>query len=325
MKEDPHAKIIPPKTAVCIGNSKGFQTDPIAPTGKFTLALWSSIENRGSFNRGTYNQQGNKDCQLSCMSLPETISYIDGGTLNFFGMQSRYDFLFTLFLSQIGTKLNMLHNSHTCNASTCFSLIVFMSVSGCMWRERERERESVECGDSFRSNCVELDSTQECTKRLDFFCCIVSRKLIKCLTQYCTHESHVSVKWPTRNVFRRLCEVERLFWEPVRYDGGHSGFFFLHLSARTLLNVIQDHFDDLDKGLVFELMCFFFVFFLICLVGSYLFIFCVCLCGLILSMFFQSSCCIVQCIIPNANPVGRVVSTTSKTCWKSYFLLLFSF
>ncbi len=39
-------------------------------------------------------------------------------------------------------------------------------------------------------------------------------------------------------------------------------FFFLHLSARTLLNVIQDHFDDLDKRAVFELLCvvLFFVF-----------------------------------------------------------------
>lgn len=46
---------------------------------------------------------------------------------------------------------------------------------------------------------------------------------------------------------------------------------------------------------------FLFFLFLIRLVNSYLFIFCVCLCGLILSMFFQSSCCIVQCIIPNAN------------------------
>lgn len=63
-------------------------------------------------------------------------------------------------------------------------------------------------------------------------------------------------------------------------------FFPLHLSARTLLNVIQDHFDDLDKGVVFELMCpppppnssY-----------SYLFIFCVCLCCLILSMFFSIS------------------------------------
>ncbi len=51
------------------------------------------------------------------------------------------------------------------------------------------------------------------------------------------------------------------FWEPIRYDGGHSVFFFLHLSARTLLNVIQDHFDDLDKRPVFELLCVVLVFF----------------------------------------------------------------
>ncbi len=32
---------------------------------------------------------------------------------------------------------------------------------------RARETVGVVCGNSFGSNCVELDSTQECTKRLD--------------------------------------------------------------------------------------------------------------------------------------------------------------
>ncbi len=104
-----------------------------------------------------------------CVSLTDTISY---NTLDFFGMQSRFNFRFTRFLSQIGTKLIMQHNSHTCSTSTCFSLIVFMrewvDVYVRAWEsERERERVGVVCGNSFRSNCVELDSTQECTKRLD--------------------------------------------------------------------------------------------------------------------------------------------------------------
>lgn len=105
-----------------------------------------------------------------------------------------------------------------------------------------------------------------------------------------THEERVQKTLWSGKTFLGTCKVRR--W---------THCFFLHLSARTLLNVIlQDHFDDLDKGLVFELFFCFFLF-LIRLVNSYLFIFCVCLCGLILSMFFQSSCCIVQCIIPNAN------------------------
>jgi len=133
------------------------------------------------------------------LSSTETISYIY--------QWWDFEFLWNAVLLRIPlgsipatvTELNMLQNSHTCNTSTRFSLIVFMSVSGCMCMrvlgERERERGTVfECGDSFRSNCVELDSTQECTKRLDFLCCIVSRTLIKSLTQYCIHESHVIVK-----------------------------------------------------------------------------------------------------------------------------------
>jgi len=83
------------------------------------------------------------------LSSTETISYIY--------QWWDFEFLWNAVLLRIPlgsipatvTELNMLQNSHTCNTSTRFSLIVFMSVSGCMCmrvlggRERERERHSV--------------------------------------------------------------------------------------------------------------------------------------------------------------------------------------
>lgn len=80
--------------------------------------------------------------------------------------------------------------------------------------------------------------------------------------------------------------MERLFLGTYKVRRWTRCIFFLHLSARTLLNVIQDHFDDLANDLCLN-YCMCLCSIQICLVNSYLFIICVCLCGLILLKFFN--------------------------------------
>lgn len=263
---NPHAKIISPKTAVCIEISQGFSLSQLLYLGN---SLWLC-------NFQWKSEEVNSICK-AFVKETKTASF-----------KSRvcaclWQILFhtTLWISLECSlaSISALHDSchrlvpnWSCNITVIpvplapVSALLYFCVSGwmCMCvqgRARERERVGVVCGNSFRSNCVELDSTQECTKRLDWFCCIVSRKPIKRLTQYCRHESHESVIWPRRSVFRGLCEVERLFLGTYKIRRWTQCVFFLHLSARTLLNVIQDHFDDLDKRPVFELLCVDLVFF----------------------------------------------------------------
>lgn len=148
------------------------------------MALEFSIENRGSSFNQQENCKGNKDCQVIAFDM-ETYVWAVVFDKDYFIQISMVALWISLecSLAKNSSWLDSCHRlvqNWTCyitdipvtlapvSALLYFWVWVWVGVCVCVYacleRERERERHSVECGDSFRSNCVELDSTQECTK-----------------------------------------------------------------------------------------------------------------------------------------------------------------
>lgn len=214
---NPHAKTISSKTAVCIEISQGFSLSQLHHLGN---SLWL-------YNFQWKSEEVNSICK-AFVKETKTASFKSRvcaclWQILFHTMAALWISLecSLALISSLHDSCHRLVPNWTCNITVIpappapVSALLYLCASGwmCMCvHGRARETVGVVCGNSFRSNCVELDSTQECTKRLDWFCCIVSQKLIKRLTQYCRLESHESVKRQRRSVFRGLCEVERLFF-----------------------------------------------------------------------------------------------------------------
>lgn len=131
---------------------------------------------------------------------------------------------------------------------------------------------------------------------------------MKCLTRY----------WLESHVERHGCEFRRCCGADVSRE---SVIYTTEDPMSFLSPLFCQHPLKCDSGFGwFEQHSFEWLFFLLSCLFIYL---CVCL---MWSDFIAvcSSCCIVQCIIPNAHSVGWLFRTSLKTmCWTTYFFLIF--